>query len=282
MNYIQAICHLQPEDKVNAEITVALLAEFGFESFEESGSEVKAYIRESEFDAAEFRQFMEENSSVMGPVEIQTLKQENWNRMWESNFPMAFISGRCVIHAPFHDQVPDLEYKINIMPQMSFGTGHHETTSLMIELMLDLDIAGKDVLDMGCGTGILAIFASMKNARQVTAIDIDEWAYLNAAENCNRNGVNNVHILQGDSSLLENKSFDLILANINRNILLSNIVIYSGSLPVGGLLQLSGFYAADLPDIVAEAKKNGLEYIRHLVKKDWVAVLLIKSNHHAV
>ncbi len=278
MDYIEITCTLPDTEDVAeiADIVVALLSDLGFESFEELDNEVKAYIPANNYDAVALLELTKDYPSMFASIDTKRIEQENWNHVWERNFPMAEIAGRCVIYAPFHENVPDLEYSICILPQMSFGTGHHETTSLMIELMFDLDIEGKRVLDMGCGTGILAIFAAMKNAKAVTAIDIDEWAYRNAPENCERNHVTGVEILQGDSSLLEGRTFDIILANINRNILLEDITTYTKCLLTDGLLQLSGFYTSNLPDITAKAKKNGLEFVRQLEKKNWVAALYRK------
>jgi ribosomal protein L11 methyltransferase len=273
--YIETACILAPNGNCSeaSEIVIALLAELGFESFEETENAVKAYIPEKQFDEAALMELVDDFPELITSVEIRRIEQENWNRAWENNFPMTVIAGRVAVFAPFHTDIPESEHRICIMPQMSFGTGHHETTSLMIEMMLDLDMAKKSVLDMGCGTGILAIFAAMKKARQVTAIDIDEWAYRNAAENCERNRIGNIEILQGDKNLLTRRSFDLILANINRNILLEDIAAYAKSLPTGGLLLVSGFYASDLPDITAEAQRNGLKLVKHLEKKNWVAGL---------
>jgi ribosomal protein L11 methyltransferase len=279
MDYIEITCTLATDSNVSevSEILIALLAELGFESFEESDNAVKAYISDSKFNAATLLELTEDYPKLIMSVDTRRMKQENWNHIWESNFPMTEIAGRVVVFAPFHADIPDCEYRICIMPQMSFGTGHHETTSLMIELMLEYDILEKSVLDMGCGTGILAIFAAMKNARTVTAIDIDEWAYHNARENCERNQINHIEILQGDSSLLTNRNFDLILANINRNILLADMTSYVQCLPKGGILQVSGFYTSDFPEITAEATRNGLELTKHLEKKNWVAATYIKT-----
>ncbi|MDR0815514.1 MAG: 50S ribosomal protein L11 methyltransferase [Bacteroidales bacterium] len=273
MHYFEAICVLPEGEQADAaDIVVALLAELGYESFETSGNTVKAYIRDELYDAAALSELAEAYPALIGAVSAKEVPQENWNRLWESDFPMTVIPGRCVVYAPFHTDLPDLPYKICILPNMSFGTGHHATTSMMTELLLDADTAGKEVLDMGCGTGILAILASVRKAQSVVAIDTDEWAYRNALENCARNGVANVAVLQGDCKLLSGEKFDLILANINRNILLNDMSAYAACLNSGGTLQLSGFYTDDLPDITAEAVKNGLTYIRHIVKKNWVAV----------
>ena len=279
MDYIEITCTFAVNSNTSevSEILIALLADLGFESFEESEYAVKAYIPDVNFDAAALLELAEAYPELIGSVDTHRIKQENWNHLWESNFPMTEIAGRITVYAPFHTDIPALEYRICIMPQMSFGTGHHETTSLMLEMMLDLDISRKQVLDMGCGTGILAIFAAMKKAQTVTAIDIDEWAYRNAAENCERNNINNIEILQGDSQLLSGRCFDLILANINRNILLADIATYSHCLSKGGFLQISGFYAADFQDISDEAKRNGLELTGCLEKNNWIAALYNKN-----
>ena len=260
-----------------SEIVIALLAEMGFDSFEESDDAVKAYAPEDDFDAERLLELVKEHPELITSVDAKSIKNENWNQMWESNFPIADIAGRLVVYAPFHTDIPDREHKICIMPQMSFGTGHHETTSLMLELLLDLDTSGKKVLDMGCGTGILAIFAAMKNALTVTAIDIDEWAFRNAADNCKLNKIQNVEILQGDSSLIVGHKFDVVLANITRNILIADMNIYADCMSTGGLLQISGFHDSDFPDINAEAEKNGLKLVKSLKRKNWMAAVFIQS-----
>ena len=282
MDYIEITCYLASSGNTaeTSEMVIALLADLGFESFEEYENTVKAYITDVNFDSTVLQELAEDYSELFRLDNTRRIEQENWNRKWESNFPMTEIAGRVAVFAPFHTDVPQREYSICIMPQMSFGTGHHETTSLMIEMMLDIDMTGKQVLDMVCGTGILAIFAAMKKARAVTAIDIDEWAYRNCIENCERNDVDNIEILHGDCNLLTNRNFDIILTNINRNILLVDIATYVKCLPKDGLLQISGFYTTDLQDISDEAAKNGLELMRHFEKKNWVAALYKKINHN--
>jgi len=280
MDYIEITCMLanNNENSEISEIVIALLAELGFDSFEEAEDAVKAYTTTEKFDAEAMLELIGEHPELITSVDTRRIKQENWNHLWESNFPMAEVVGQVVIYAPFHMDIPEMEYRICIMPQMSFGTGHHETTSLMIEMMLDLDMTGKRILDMGCGTGILAIFAAMKKALSVTAIDIDEWAYRNATENCERNNINGIEILQGDSNLLSNRSFDIVLANINLNILLADMSIYTRCLPAGGLLLTSGFYEHDFHPITTEAKRNGFLLIKHARKKNWVAALYRKGE----
>ena len=273
MNYIEITCSFASGNHAaeSSEIVIALLAELGCDSFEEFENAVKAYIPVEKFDAVVLQELAEEYPELIQSFQMRQVEQENWNHLWESNFPMTEIAKRVVVYAPFHTNIPDYQYRICIMPQMSFGTGHHETTALMIELMLQLEMSGKTVLDMGCGTGILAIFASMKNASAVTAIDIDEWAYRNTVENCERNGIRNIEILQNDSRLLANRNFDLLLANINRNVLLEDMSVYANCLPKDGLLQVSGFYTCDFQMITTEAKRNGLKLCKHVEKKNWVA-----------
>jgi len=284
MDYLEFTCMVAKNNEISdaSEIVTALLAELGFDSFEETEDAVRAYVPAENFDVEAMLERIRDRPELITSVDARRIKQENWNQLWESNFPIAEVTERVVVHAPFHTDIPEMEYRICIMPQMAFGTGHHETTALMIEMMLSLDLKGKRVLDMGCGTGILAIFAAMKKAQPVTAIDIDEWAYRNAAENCERNHISNIEILQGDSSLLTGRNFDVVLANINHNILLADMATYSKCLPSGGLLLVSGFYTSDFPDITAAAKQNRLKLTKHLQKKDWVAALYRMEEYEAV
>ena len=278
MDYIEITCMLVKNNNIPdvSEIVIALLSELGFDSFEETDDAVKAYTADEDFDAEILLELIKEHPELITSINTHRIKHENWNQKWESNFPIADIAERLVVYAPFHTDVPDREHSICIMPKMSFGTGHHETTSLMLELMLDLDASEKRVLDMGCGTGILAIFAAKKNARSVTAIDIDEWAYKNAAENGMLNNIHSIEILQGDGSLLAGRVFDIVLANITRNILLADMKIYTDCLSKGGTLQISGFHETDFNDITAEAEKNGLIAVKSLRKNNWMAAIFQK------
>jgi len=279
-DYLEITCTFPPDSNIaeSSEIVIALLSDLGFESFEEMENTVKAYIPSENFDGAAFSELVGEVPELFRSTATRRIAQENWNQLWESNFPMTEHAGRIVVYAPFHEDVPSLEHRICIMPQMSFGTGHHETTSLMLEMMLDIDLSGKKTLDMGCGTGILAIFAAMKKAASVTAIDIDEWSCRNAAENRERNPVGHIEILQGDSSLLRKGAFDMILANINRNVLTADMATYANSLSEGGMLQISGFYTDDFPEISAEAERNGLALVKSAEKKRWMAALYRKNK----
>lgn len=278
MDYIELSCDIAAENQQEiAEILIAELSEIGFESFDETETGIKAYIQKDAFKIEELKD-LQVNSLTNCTINYtwQAIKQQNWNAVWESNFEPINIDNQCFVRAPFHKRQENIKYDIIIEPKMSFGTGHHETTSLMLKTMLSMNFEGKKVLDMGCGTGVLAILASLKNAREITAIDIDEWAYENTLENINRNNCSNIDVYKGDASLLKNKKFDIILANINRNILLSDLQVYSASLIKGGILLLSGIYVQDLEAIQSEAKTQQLVFESYQSKNNWVAALFIK------
>jgi ribosomal protein L11 methyltransferase len=197
--------------------------------------------------------------------------QTNWNAEWEKNFSPIQVDDLVSIRAPFHEN-PNLKYDIVIEPKMSFGTGHHETTHMMVQHLLQLDLENKKVLDMGCGTGILAIFAEMKGAKPLDAIDIDNWCYENSVENVTRNNCKNISVYEGDAALLVDKKYDVIIANINRNILLMDMKVYTNCLQEGGILLLSGFYEQDIPVIDAEVIKYGLKLEKFIQRNNWVAL----------
>lgn len=252
------------------EILVAELGEVGFESFVEQDSGLLAYILKSEW-----------NKDILGPLFIlnnpdfeitwsyREIAQQNWNETWEKNFHPIRVGDKCMVRAPFHES-EGVPFDIVIEPKMSFGTGHHETTHMMLQHMLNEDFEGKTVLDMGCGTGVLAILAKMKGASLVEAVDIDEWCYLNSLENAERNQCD-IKVYQGDSALLAGKKYDIILANINRNILLEDIPIYANCLQPGGLLFLSGFYLEDLNAISSKCGGYGLQFAKNLEKNNWIS-----------
>ena len=199
------------------------------------------------------------------------VEQTNWNAEWEKNFKPIQVDNLVSIRAPFHEN-PHLKYDIVIVPKMSFGTGHHETTHMMVQHLLKLDLTNRKVLDMGCGTGILAIFAEMKGAKPIDAIDIDNWCYENSIENVTRNNCHHISVFEGDSSLLINKKYDLIIANINRNILLMDMKVYANCLNEKGILLLSGFYEEDIPIIDAEVSKYNLKLESFIQRNNWVAL----------
>jgi ribosomal protein L11 methyltransferase len=279
MDYIELRCKISSEDIQGiTDILIAELNEIGYESYDEKDEGLHAYILENNFDLDKVKQLqVNEIPNTQIQYEWEVIKTQNWNAVWEKNFDPITVENKCVIRAPFHKDTPKCEFEIIIEPKMSFGTGHHETTFLMLKTMLDLDFKDKVVLDMGCGTGVLAILAKFKGAKEITAIDIDEWAYNNTVENIEKNNCNDIKIFQGDASLLTNQQFDIIIANINRNILLDDIKNYSKVLKSGGTLLLSGIYDKDLPLIKAETSENNVEYNSFLEKNSWVAARFTKQ-----
>ncbi|MDR0206854.1 MAG: 50S ribosomal protein L11 methyltransferase [Bacteroidales bacterium] len=259
------------------EIFVSLLADLGCESFTDGETEdiLLAYISEDNYDKVELIDFFAKYRSQLDfQYTITKIEQQNWNAVWESNYEPVMIAGRCFIRAPFHQPNPEAEYEIVIEPKMSFGTAHHETTSLMIEFLLDEDFRHKSVLDMGAGTGILAILSCLKGAKPVTAIDNDEWAYKNNIENNSRNNAQEIQVKLGNASLLlENEKYDIIIANINRNILLQDLQAYVKVLNKNGIIFLSGFYTGeDLEMITQKCNELGLQRVSCKDRNNWCAV----------
>ena len=273
--YIAYEFSLSPRDPAT-EILIAELGDVGFESFVEHDNGVTAYIQKIEWNPN-----ILDNLYVLGSNEFKIsfsyfeVIQTNWNKEWEKNFNPIQVDNQVSIRAPFHKN-PSLKFDIVIEPKMSFGTGHHETTHMMIQHLLALDLENKKVLDMGCGTGILAIFAEKKGAQPIDAIDIDNWCYQNSLENIQRNGCNHITVLEGDSSLLKQKKYDIIIANINRNILISDMKTYTECLNKNGILLLSGFYKEDVIIIENEVTKHGLSFENLLQKNNWVALKFMK------
>jgi ribosomal protein L11 methyltransferase len=281
MDFIQLNCRIESDDLPLArEIVIQELADLGFESFEEAQNGVVAYIPEHSFDEKAVSKHAFLNKFNLGKVEFSFIKIEdrNWNDEWEKNFQPVLIAETCFIRAPFHEPQKGIPYEIIIEPKMAFGTGNHETTSLMIEQMLAIKFEGKHVLDMGCGTGVLGIMASKLKATSILAIDIDEWAYQNTIDNCAANNIKNIAVEQGNADKLRDRKFDVILANINRNILLEHIPAYANSLSTKGLLLLSGIYEQDLSMIREQAEANSLIYQGKSEKNNWIAVLFAKNE----
>lgn len=279
MDYLEFLFFLSIENSFAADLLAAELAEIGFESFLEDEQGLKAYIPADKKDEKLLKEKLATFSFVPGITYSETfVKGQNWNEEWEKNyFQPIVIGGDCVIHSTFHKNVPDAKYDIVIDPKMSFGTGHHETTSLMIEAILTADLEGRSLLDMGCGTAVLAILAAKRGAAPVLAIDIEDWAYYNSLENIAMNNEAQIEVQRGGAELLEGKSFDVILANINRNILLEDMHKYIACMKPGSELYMSGFYKEDIPVIDEEATKYGLKQISFNEKKRWVAVRYILS-----
>ncbi len=268
IEYSFSIKPLQPA----SDILIAELGAAGFESFVENEDGILAYIQEENWSEPIIETVsVLKNNRFQISYEIKKIEQENWNATWEANFNPIQVGNKCAVRAPFHDKT-NVDYDIVIEPKMSFGTGHHETTHMMLEYILDHDFKEKSVLDMGSGTGVLAILAAMKGAKTIDAIDIDHWCYLNAKENIVRNNCNHIMIYEGDSSLLIDQKYDLIIANINRNILLADIPRYANCLNPNGILLLSGFYVEDIPLITAKCEEVALRFEKRLEKNNWVAV----------
>ena len=276
MNYIELNVKNQSNSELN-DVLIAELGEIGFESFAESEEGFLAYIREDLFDADLIGklQIIELNPDCFSYT-YQLVEDQNWNAVWESNYEAVVIANRCGIRAPFHPENKDVEYDLVIEPKMSFGTAHHETTSNMIEFLLEEDLKNKTVLDMGCGTSVLAILAAKRGGINIYAIDNDEWAYENSLENTERNQVPEIKVLLGDAALLHDMSFDVIIANINRNILLNDIKHYVNVLNDNGVLLMSGFYEQDIPAIKEETEKYNLHFDRYKLKNNWVAIRFTK------
>lgn len=267
IGYYFKVSPLQPA----TEILIAELGYVGFESFVETEEGVNAFIQSTAWDKS-----ILEGVYVLGSGEfeiqytVEEIEQVNWNKEWEKNFNPIIVDDICSVRAPFHEK-PDTKYDIIIEPKMSFGTGHHETTHMMIQHILKTDFKNKTVLDMGCGTGVLAILAEMRGAGSSDAIDIDNWCYLNTVENVERNNCVNITAYEGDVSLLLGRKYDIVIANINRNILLQDIKHYVKSLYPNGKLFLSGFYKEDLNMITEECAKNHLHFVDFISRNNWVA-----------
>lgn len=267
IGYYFTIQPIQPA----TEILIAELGYAGFESFVETETGVEAFIQKPEWN-----EHILDNIHILNSDEFEItyttkeIEQVNWNKEWEKNFNPIVVDDICGVRAPFHEK-SDVMYDIVIEPKMSFGTGHHETTHMMIQHLLKADLENQKVLDMGCGTGVLAILAEMRGAQPIDAIDIDNWCYLNTVENVERNQCKHITAYEGDVSLLEDKKYDVVIANINRNILLKDISRYAKTLKSNGQLFLSGFYSEDLELITKECNANNLEFVNSLDRNNWIA-----------
>ncbi|AXT56342.1 50S ribosomal protein L11 methyltransferase [Aquimarina sp. AD1] len=267
IGYYFNIAPLQPA----TEILIAELGNVGFESFVETEKGLEAFIQKEEWKENILDDIYILNSDEFEiTFSTKEIEQVNWNKEWEKNFTPIVVDDTCGVRAPFHEK-PELLYDIVIEPKMSFGTGHHETTHMMIQHLLKQDLQDKKVLDMGCGTGVLAILAEMKGAQPIDAIDIDNWCYLNTIENVERNNCKHITAYEGDAALLLDKKYDVVIANINRNILLKDIPTYANTLRTDGVLLLSGFYQEDLELITKQCKDNNLEFVECFDRNNWIA-----------
>ncbi len=260
-----------------SEILIAEISDLGFEAFDNTESGFIAYVKEELAEDIDLAGFQYNDFSYT--CEIEKIPLTNWNSEWEKNFEPVYVDDLLVIRAPFHDKPANIRQEVVITPKMSFGTGHHQTTRLMCREMFATDLNGKTLLDMGCGTGILAILAKKLGASQVVGIDIDEWSVENSIENCEVNHVSEITIKKGDVNLLSSEnSFDVILANINKNILKADIPHYSGSLNAGGRLLLSGFFTTDAEELQAVAEKNNLRFVSMDNENEWAMMVFERAG----
>lgn len=274
MQYSAVTFQFRFQEDFAADIFINELAQIGFDSFEDIDNGCIAYIPTNQLDLTRLQQHIDsfpyKEITIIGTTEIE---DKDWNEEWEKNYFQPIIIGdKCVIHSTFHHDIPKLPYDIIINPQMAFGTGHHQTTSMMLKAILDTDFSGKQVLDMGCGTAVLAILARMRGAAHVTAIDIDDWCVRNAQENIQLNNIDGIEVLLGDAELLKDKHFDIILANINRNILINDMPLYAATLQHGGMLFMSGFYVTDIPVLTEKAAELGLELTARQQTDNWAMI----------
>jgi ribosomal protein L11 methyltransferase len=275
MKYTQVKITISPLIQ-GRELIYHVLEEEPYEYFEDEVDGLSAYVPTHLFSEHKLKDALEKlKDEFKSSYEIIHHPDQNWNADWESNFHPIEVDGKCFIRAPFHDPHPSLP-EVIILPQMSFGTGHHETTWLMAKSLFDIDFKGKKVLDMGCGTGILAILASKLSASSVLAIDIEEWAYLNTIENISLNKAINITVEKGGAELLASRLFNIILANINLNVLLNDMNSYSQCLEKGGVILFSGVFGTDLPQLQKRAEECGLVFVSKEEKNNWMVARFTK------
>ena len=265
-----------PSSDIQHDMLTTMLAEIGFDSFMDDAMGLKAYCSaDNRDDLAVENLLLEPSFSDIHLLKVEEMPDKDWNEVWEASYQPVVVNDRCRVRAPFHEPDPSFEFDLVIEPKMSFGTANHETTAQIIQLMLETDFQGKTVLDMGSGTAVLAILAKKLGAARTVAIDNDEWAYRNAFTNTELNGVSDIEIILGDASSIQG-SFDVVLANINRNILLRDMHFYVAAMRPDAHIFFSGFYSEDLESIKAEAERLGLHYRRHLSRNNWVAAEFVK------
>jgi ribosomal protein L11 methyltransferase len=278
MNYYELLFTTIVTEDYQQDLLINALGEIGFDTFEELDFGFKAYIPSVDFNRELLEQQLDPFKNMFSfSYEIMLIPQKNWNQVWESNFEPIKIKDQIFVRATFHQPQPEFPYEIVIDPKMAFGTGHHQTTSMMLESILENNFENKMVLDMGCGTGILAIMASKSGASQIVAIDYDPICFESTIENATLNDITNIVARCGSKEVIPEKQFDIILANINRNILLDQMKRYAEVLAAKGEVYISGFYESpDLEILIAEAEVNDLKYISHKVNKEWVCAKFIK------
>ena len=266
-------------DPSYSEILMAEIAEAGFDTFMETDSGFEAYAEEDKADHKEVDAIQHKYNHVK-PLQFlyERIEKQNWNEEWEKNVDPIIVDDVVLVRAAFHQLDRKFPIEIIITPKMSFGTGHHQTTHLMLSNQLKIDHKGKRVMDAGCGTAILSVMASKVGAKSIEAFDIDEWSVLNGKENAEVNGATNIHIQRGTIADMKfSESFDIVLANINKNVLMAEMEQYAQHLVPGGLLLISGFYESDIPDLLAFANKTGLTEVSRSDKETWAAIILRKQ-----
>ena len=279
-DYIEVRFDVEPCDATSTDVLAAMLCDVEFESFVPDESGLTAYVKRELYNEASIADIV---TSFPLPAQIkwraEVIEGQDWNSEWEKNYFQPIVVGdKCVIHSSFHTDIPEVEYDIVIDPKMAFGTGHHATTSLIIRQLLEMSLDGLSVMDMGTGTGILAILSAMRGAGKVSAIEIDEFAYVNAVDNVKINGEPQINVMLGDASLLANEEpVDVFIANINRNIITADIAEYAKTLKTGGIMLLSGFYEEDVEVIMSQARLHSLDYQSHTVQDRWTCLRLVKQ-----
>lgn len=279
-DYIEVRFDVEPCDATSTDVLAAMLCDVEFESFVPDESGLTAYVKRELYNEAAIADIV-----TSFPLQVQinwraeVIEGQDWNSEWEKNYFQPIVVGdKCVIHSSFHTDIPKVEYDIVIDPKMAFGTGHHATTSLIIRQLLEMSLDGLSVMDMGTGTGILAILSAMRGAGKVSAIEIDEFAYVNAVDNVKINGEPQINVMLGDASLLANEEpVDVFIANINRNIITADIAEYAKTLKSGGIMLLSGFYEEDVEVIMSQARLHSLDYQSHTVQDRWTCLRLVKQ-----
>ena len=263
-----------------AEMLIAELSGIGFDTFMETDDGFEGFTEAENYDKIAFDLIFEQYSrQTQLSFSLDQIQKKNWNEEWEKNYQPIDVEGRCLIRAEFHKAERQYPYEIIITPKMSFGTGHHQTTYLMIRTQMQIDHQEKTVMDAGCGTAVLSIMACKLGASRIEAFDIDEWSVINGTENVAINGCANINIRQGKIGDLDLPGkFDIVLANINKNVLLKEIRIYNTYLASKGLLLLSGFYTGDIPDLLHESSKHGLVEVMRDAKENWVCLLLCQEG----
>lgn len=278
MNYYEFVFKIEQDEEVYRDLLIHSLGEAGFDTFEETEGGFNAYIAESLAEGVDVEKLLSSfRNMVTFSYEKRFVPQKNWNEVWESNFEPLTIGNQCYVRATFHEPRPEFPIEIVIDPKMSFGTGHHQTTSMVMEFILTMDFVGKSVLDMGCGTAILAILAGKRGARDITAIDYDPVCYESTLENITLNDVSFIKALCGSKEVIPDRKYDVVLANINRNILLDQIERYAEALDSGGILILSGFYNEDCEILLQKAAEFGIQFSEKQLSDNWVSLKLVKA-----